>query len=93
MAKDAGPDKRCYRVDCNRLARTLRGYKPQWTAQKGVEELYDKFSSVGLAVNEFEGERFNRIAHIKKLVAAGEIDESLRRINAQADLSPAMLAD
>ena len=34
-----GPDKRCYRVDCNRIARDLHGFKPQWTVRRGVEQL------------------------------------------------------
>ena len=33
------PDKRCYRVDCNLLARTIHGFKPQWTVRRGVEQL------------------------------------------------------
>lgn len=81
-APDAGPDKRCYRVDCNRIARTLHGFKPQWTAQRGVEELYNSYKSVGLTLDEFEGERFKRIAHIKKLVAEGSISDDLRWVYA-----------
>jgi nucleoside-diphosphate-sugar epimerase len=78
-AKDAGPDKRCYRVDCNRIARTLHGFKPQWTARRGVQELYEAYKGVGLTMEEFEGERFKRIAHVKKLVAEGRLDGTLRR--------------
>lgn len=77
-AKDAGPDKRCYRVDCNKIARTLHGFKPQWTARRGVQELYEAYKAVGLSVDDFEGERFKRIAHVKKLVADGRLDEKLR---------------
>lgn len=84
MANDAGPDKRCYRVDCNRLTKTLHGFKPQWTARIGVEQLYDSFSSRGLTVEEFEGERFKRIAHIKRLIVDGKIDSSLRRLNSRS---------
>ncbi len=84
FARDAGPDKRCYRVDCNHIARTLHGFKPQWTARRGVEQLYESFKRVGLTVEDFEGERFKRIAHIKKLVADGMIDSSLRRTVAPA---------
>ena len=84
FASDAGPDKRCYRVDCNHIARTLHEFKPQWTARRGVEELYETFKRVGLTLEEFEGEKFKRIAHVKKLVADGKVDGDLRRI-AQAD--------
>lgn len=78
FAPDAGPDKRCYRVDCNLLARTLHDFKPQWTARRGVEQLYESFKRVGLTLEDFEGERFKRIAHVKKLIGDGSIDTRLR---------------
>lgn len=78
FAPDAGPDLRCYRVDCNHIARTLHEFKPQWTARRGVEELYQAYKQVGLALDDFEGERFKRIAHIQKLVAEGRLDADLR---------------
>ncbi len=77
-APDAGPDKRCYRVDCNKIARVLRDFKPQWTARRGIQQLYDAYKRVGLTLEEFEGPKFKRIAHIKKLVEEGKLDESLR---------------
>jgi nucleoside-diphosphate-sugar epimerase len=80
FAPDAGPDKRCYRVDCNHIARTLHDFKPQWTARRGVEELYDSYRTNGLTLDEFEGERYKRIAHIKKLVDEGRLDKDLRRV-------------
>jgi nucleoside-diphosphate-sugar epimerase len=78
FAPDAGPDKRNYRVDCNLIARTLHDFKPQWTARRGVEQLYEAFMRVGLTLEDFEGERFKRIAHVKKLIASGHIDARLR---------------
>ena len=77
-AEDAGPDKRCYRVDCNKIARVLHGFKPQWTARRGVEQLYQAYKSVGLTLEDFEGPRFMRIAHVKKLIGDGLLDENLR---------------
>jgi nucleoside-diphosphate-sugar epimerase len=82
FAPDAGPDKRCYRVDCNRIARTLHDFKPQWTVRRGVEQLYETFKRVGLTLDDFEGERFKRIAHIKGLIDRGVLDSRLRRIQA-----------
>jgi len=78
FADDAAPDKRCYRVDCSYIARTLHSFKPQWTAQRGIEHLYETFSTVGLTVDDFEGERFKRIAHVHKLIQDGVIDQDLR---------------
>ncbi|WP_395665748.1 NAD-dependent epimerase/dehydratase family protein [Methylocella sp.] len=84
FAPDAGPDTRCYRVDCGHIARTLHAFKPQWTARRGVEQLYGAFCDSGLTLDDFEGERFKRIAHIKKLIREGSIDEDLRRVHARA---------
>ena len=83
-APDAGPDTRCYRVDCNYIARHLHNFKPQWTARRGVEQLYDAFCRSGLTLNDFEGERFKRIAHVKKLIRDRELGEDLRRLRAPA---------
>ena len=77
-APDAGPDKRCYRVDCNKIARVLKDFKPQWTAQRGVEQLNEAYKAAGLTLEEFEGPKYKRIAHVKKLVADGRLDKNLR---------------
>jgi nucleoside-diphosphate-sugar epimerase len=85
-APDAGPDKRCYRVDCNKIARVLKDFKPQWTARRGIEQLYEAYKRVGLSLEEFEGPKFKRIAHIKKLVEEGKLDENLRWVDGHRDL-------
>lgn len=77
-APDASPDKRCYRVDCNKIAYTLHEFKPQWTARRGVEQLYEEYKRVGLTLEEFEGPKYMRIAHVRHLVAEGLLDENLR---------------
>ena len=86
-AKDAGPDKRCYRVDFGKLAKTFPEYKPQWDARKGVQQLYETYKKVGLALEDFEGPRFKRIDHIKHLLSARCLDETLRWENNNHDTS------
>jgi nucleoside-diphosphate-sugar epimerase len=78
-APDAGPDKRCYRVDCNKIASTLHDFKPQWTARRGIEQLFQEYKRVGLTLEAFEGPQFKRIAHIKQLVKEKILSETLRR--------------
>lgn len=78
-APDAGPDKRCYRVDCNKIAYTLHEFKPQWTARRGIEQLYEEYKKVGLTLEEFEGPKYKRIAHVKQLLQEGHLDGNLRR--------------
>jgi nucleoside-diphosphate-sugar epimerase len=77
FAEGAGPDKRCYRVDCNKIARVLPGFKPQWTARRGAEQLIAAYRERGLTAEEFEGPRFSRIAHVKQLVAQGRMTPEL----------------
>lgn len=77
-ADNAGPDTRCYRVDCNEIARTIPGFKPQWTARRGAIQLFDTLTRVGLSSETFEGSQFSRIAHIRHLMAVGDLDENLR---------------
>jgi nucleoside-diphosphate-sugar epimerase len=78
FANDAAPDKRNYRVDCNYIARKLHGFKPQWTARRGIEELYDAFLSRNLTIEDFEGAKFKRIAHVKQLIDEGSLSNDLR---------------
>ena len=77
-APDAGPDKRCYRVDCNKIACALHDFKPQWTVRRGIEQLYEQYKKVGLTLEEFEGPKYMRIAHVKYLVSEGLLNEKLR---------------
>lgn len=78
-AEDAGPDTRSYRVSFEKLARLLPQARPQWDAAAGAQELLAAYCRSSLTLEEFEGPRFQRIAHIKKLLAHGELDGNLRR--------------
>jgi nucleoside-diphosphate-sugar epimerase len=80
FADDAGPDTRNYRVNCNKIARLLPAFKPHWDARKGAEQLYTAHRSGALAFEDFEGPRYQRIAHIKKLLGEGAIDLGLRTL-------------
>jgi nucleoside-diphosphate-sugar epimerase len=83
-APGAGPDKRCYRVDTSKVARELPEFIPKWDARQGVKELYAAYQKVGLKLDDFEGSRYKRIAHIKMLMEQGSLDSSLRWKNAQS---------
>ena len=83
-AEGAGTDTRCYRVKCDKLPQTLPEFKPQWTARKGAEELYATFQEVGLTLDEFEGMKYKRVAHIKHLMASGRLDERLQWTHGQS---------
>lgn len=77
-AEGAGPDKRNYRVNCDKIVNTLPNYQPIWTAAKGAQELYEAYKDVGLKLEEFEGPRYRRIHHIKMLLNENRLDQNLR---------------
>jgi nucleoside-diphosphate-sugar epimerase len=77
-AQDAGPDKRCYRVDCSKSMRILPDFKPRWNARRGAEELHAAYQKIGLTLEEFEGPKYKRIAHLQQLLNGGCLDETLR---------------
>ncbi|WP_421926468.1 NAD-dependent epimerase/dehydratase family protein [Neoaquamicrobium sediminum] len=77
-AEGAGPDTRSYRVSFEKLATVLPAARPRWDAEAGAKELYAAFSQSGVSRDDFEGPRFQRIAHIKQLMRDGVIDSELR---------------
>jgi nucleoside-diphosphate-sugar epimerase len=78
-ADGGSPDIRNYRVDCDKIARTLPAFQPEWTVRRSVEELYEAFLRHGLTLEDFLSRRFMRIQHVRELQAEGTLDERLRR--------------
>ncbi len=79
IAADAGPDKRSYRVSFEKIARVLPEFQPQWDVHRGAEQLYAAYRCSRLTLEEFEGPRYQRISHIRKLMSEGVIGDDLRR--------------
>jgi nucleoside-diphosphate-sugar epimerase len=77
-APDGGPDKRCYRVSCDKIARVLPSFRPQWDARKGAQELYEAYRTAALTFEDVERGTFARISHIRRLQEAGRLDGTLR---------------
>ena len=87
FAEDAGPDKRCYRVNCDKILNQVPSFKPRWTAREGARQLYEAYKQFGLTLADFEGPRYMRIKHVKKLQSEGRLDSSLRWVAATAAVS------
>ena len=78
-AEGAGTDKRSYRVDCSKISRCSclssgRNGRPR----PGAKELYARYCEFGLAAEDFEGARYQRLAYLKSLLSRGLLDASLR---------------
>jgi len=78
FAEGASPDKRNYRVNCDRLPEVLPAFKPKWNGRLGARELYDAYKKYGITLGDFEGPRYQRIGHIHKLLDEGVLDANLR---------------
>lgn len=78
FAPDAGPDTRSYRVNFDKIARVLPAFQPQWDARRGAQQLYDAYRQSNLTLEEFEGPRYQRISHIKKMIADAILSDDLK---------------
>ena len=77
-ASDGGPDKRCYRVNCDKIQRVLPAFRPRWTARKGAQELYEAYCTAGMTAQDVESGRYTRISRIKHLLSTGKLDPNLQ---------------
>jgi len=77
-AKNAGPDKRSYRVNFSKYEKTFPGFRLLWDARRGARQLYESYQTHGLRKEDVEGQKYQRIAHIKHLLAIGRLDRTLR---------------
>ena len=79
FADGAGPDLRNYRVDFSKLAATFPGLSLRWGVREGIDELLTAYTKYGLTYEDFTSSRFVRLRRIRELLAAGLLDDMLRR--------------
>jgi nucleoside-diphosphate-sugar epimerase len=76
-APGGGPDKRCYRVNCDKVRDALPNFRPQWTARSGARELYNSYQAAGLSQDDLNGSRYFRVKRIQTLLQSGQLENSL----------------
>jgi nucleoside-diphosphate-sugar epimerase len=86
-APGGGPDLRCYRVNFDKIGRLLPEFRPQWTARKGAQELYDAYRDERLTFEDIERGRYVRINTIQRLQRTDKLDNSLRWTKVAAETS------
>jgi nucleoside-diphosphate-sugar epimerase len=89
---NGGPDPRSYRVNFSKIKDALPGFQPKWNVRRGAQELFEACCEARLTLEDFEGPRFKRITHIRKLLADGRLDSRLRWTSAGPVTVPAALA-
>jgi nucleoside-diphosphate-sugar epimerase len=78
VADGAEPDSRSYRVSFAKLRRTLPAFVTEHDAESGARELVEAFRSAGLTKAQFDGDRFIRLRHLRRLLDEDAIDAQLR---------------
>ena len=78
FAESASGDIRNYRVSCDKIARVLPSFQPQWTVRKGVEEIYEAFKRNTITEEAFSGPSYQRLKQVRGLLDSGQLDASLR---------------
>ena len=76
---ETGGDPRSYRVDFTKALTRLPGFAPQWTLEKGVDEIARWLRDNGLEDKGFDTRLFIRLKQLKHAMEIGELDASLRR--------------
>jgi hypothetical protein len=80
-AEGGGPDPRCYKVDCSKIAAVLPEFQPKWTVRLGMEQLHAAFQKYSLSREEFICGRYLRIKQISRLMQEHRLTDDLRWTN------------
>jgi len=72
---DSGADNRSYRVSFAKINTTLPGFKCDWNAQRGAQQLYDLFQQIDLSDDTFQFRGFTRLKQLEYLIGTQQIDK------------------
>lgn len=68
------PDNRSYRVLFNKINENLPGFKCEWDAQRGAQQLYNVFQEIDMDRGTFESRGFTRLKQLEYLIRTQQID-------------------
>ena len=74
-------DQRTYRASFQKIKRLVPEFTVRWDIASAAESMYHAFRDIGLTREVFQDERFTRVLWLKKLLAARQLDQSLRWTN------------
>ncbi len=70
-----GSDNRSYRVDFTKINTRLPGFRCEWNAERGAEQLAALFARIDLTRSDFESRGYTRLKQLEYLLATGQIDQ------------------
>jgi nucleoside-diphosphate-sugar epimerase len=73
-----GPDKRCYRVSCQKVTHRLPGFQPIWDVRRGANELLLAYDQFKLDRRDIQSLRYHRLPVLQRRQAEGLVDQSMR---------------
>jgi nucleoside-diphosphate-sugar epimerase len=71
---EQGADNRSYRVAFEKINKTLPGFKCEWNAQRGAQQLFDLFALIDLSEQNFLFRGFTRLKQLEYLIRTQQID-------------------
>lgn len=72
---DSGSDNRSYRVSFEKINTQLPGFKCDWDARRGAQQLYDVFTQIDMTQDMFESRGFTRLKQLEYLIKTQQIDK------------------
>jgi nucleoside-diphosphate-sugar epimerase len=70
-------DTRSYRVSFKKITERLPGFKAQWTARRGAEQLYELFKRIDMSKDTYEFRAFTRLKQLKYLKHTSQVNDDL----------------
>lgn len=72
---DSGADNRSYRVSFEKINKTLPGFKCEWDAARGAQQLFDFFNLIDMSQDTFLFRGFTRLKQLEYLIRTKQIDQ------------------
>ncbi len=69
-----GSDNRSYRVSFDKINKTLPGFKCEWDAVRGAQQLFDLFTQIDMTEETFLSRGFTRLKQLEYLLRTQQID-------------------
>lgn len=69
-------DNRSYRVSFEKINSQLPGFKCDWNARLGAQQLYNLFTHIDMTTETFEFRGFTRLKQLKHLIQTNQIDRN-----------------
>ncbi|XPM61885.2 MAG: hypothetical protein EDM05_045610 [Leptolyngbya sp. IPPAS B-1204] len=70
-----GADNRSYRVSFEKINSQLPGFKCEWDARRGAQQLYNVFKQIDMTKEDFESRGFTRLKQLEYLIRTQQIDK------------------